>query len=256
LLSLIGRLLDDQKWPTYTKTNALPDLGRIAQEAFQRDTFDGYLSYVLISHQLNEDYAILLLKESQFALRLFAVPDGFGWPTAAYEKPGSREFDMFGRIMQRIANSLDFNKKSEFLEACRKQSEIRNRLAHRLIDGLSLGEMRALAHEYKKGKEEMIDCFNDADDQFSWFFTMQILDTRWLDAILVQINSAENPSDKKKWTAVLRRFHEKFEQTWRIPSDFWRESNGSVLRRWQDAMGLIQGRELKDESDPEPTIEL
>jgi len=234
LFSLIETLLDHNKWPTYTNSSVQSSLGQAADEAFQRDTFDGYLSYVLISHQVLEDYAVLLLREIQFALRLNVVPEGFGWPTAKYEMSGVRENAMFGRILQLIENSLEFNQKGEFLNACRKQGKIRNRLAHRLIEGLSLEQIRDLAHEYKRGEREVINTFNDADDQFSWFFTMQILNTRWLDAILEQINSAPGDAYREKWKTLLHRFYEAFEQEWSMRPDAWQRNNELAIRRWHE----------------------
>jgi len=115
LCALIDKLLDENKWPTYTNSHVLSELSGHAIEAFNRDTFDGYLSYVLIFHQECEDYAILLLRHIQFTLRLHVVPSRFGWPSARYEQPGVRENQTFGRVLRLIETSLDFDAKEEFI---------------------------------------------------------------------------------------------------------------------------------------------
>lgn len=213
LFALLDKLLNINKWPTYTNSQNLSELEKIANEAFERDSFDGYLSYVLISHQVCEDYAILLLRHTQFALRLNVLPNGFGWPSAKYEQPGVRENQMFGRILQMIEKSLEFNCKHEFIAACSKQSRIRNRLAHSLIEGITLQEIRDLAHEYKEGDEDVVHYFNEGDESFSWFYYEQILHPKWDVLLSTQINSAEDKNEKKKWESLQIRLERERENT-------------------------------------------
>jgi hypothetical protein len=66
--ALIEILLDSERWPTYSfETSALE---RLALEAFNRDTFDGYLSYVLLTNQVCEEYARVLVREGELMLLL------------------------------------------------------------------------------------------------------------------------------------------------------------------------------------------
>src|ERR1022692_1796814 len=161
LFTLVDTLLDDTKWPTYTNRTILSQLRDWADEAYERDTFDGYLSYVLISHQVCEDYVILLLRHAQLSVRLDTASRTPCWSDSA---DGSPKAEMFGRVLRRLESSIGFDGKDEFIEACRKQNKIRNRLAHRLIGGIDLDEIRLLAQEYKNGNREVVDSFNDADE--------------------------------------------------------------------------------------------
>lgn len=208
LFALIDMLLDDSKWPAYTNSKVLSDLKTWAGEAFKRDTFDGYLSYVLISHQVCEDYVLLLLRHAQFALRLHVLPTGFGWPLAKYEEPGVRESDMFGRLLQRLERSLEFEKKHEFIEACKNQNRIRNRLAHRLVEGIDLGEMRSLAQEYERGNRQVVDGFNDGDEHFSYFYCTLVLDPHWDAIIATQISEQVDTAEKRKWELLEHRLEQ------------------------------------------------
>jgi hypothetical protein len=226
LFNVIDKLLDDRMWPTYTNSRLLRELEDFASEAFERDTFDGYLSYVLISHQVCEDYVLLLLRHAQFALRLQVIPNGFGWPAERYEDPGVRAKGMFGALLRELAETIDFKSKTEFIIACRKQNEIRNRFAHRLLDGLTLNEIRDFAQKYRKGSQEVVDSFNDGDDDFTWFYFMQAVDLRWDEIIAAKIKGSEKDEERRKWEIVREKFRANFTKQWKQQdrgSATWRE---------------------------------
>jgi hypothetical protein len=224
---LIDTLLDDDKWPTYTNSTVLQELDKLASQAFKRDTFDGYLSYVLISHQVCEDYILLLLRHAQLTLRMHVVLSGFGWPTEKYEAPGVGMRTMFGRILELLDNSINFEHKKEFIEACHKQNAIRNQLAHRLLDGggITLGQIRSIAQTYEGGDRAVVDSFNKADEDFCWFYFMQRMDPRWDHAIGEQIDRAKNESDRRRWEELRKRFRHTFTEQWKRRPESWRERN-------------------------------
>src|SRR5689334_2287023 len=92
--TLLEILLDAGQWPTYSfDTNVL---GRLAEEAFNRNTFDGYLSYVLLTNQICEEYARILVREGELMLLLQLVPRGFGWRFPK-QKP-----DQLGRNLEKL----------------------------------------------------------------------------------------------------------------------------------------------------------
>jgi hypothetical protein len=108
LFAVIERLLDSSAWPTYTNYKMLGELGSLAGAAFKGDTFDGYLGYVLIAHQLDEDYVLLLLRHIQFTLRLNILQNGFGWPSSPYDTPGGKKKKaMLGSSCRILSGRLD-----------------------------------------------------------------------------------------------------------------------------------------------------
>ncbi len=85
----------------------------------------------------------------------------------------------FGRLLNLLESTLDFEGKIEFIDACRAQNAIRNRLAHELLDGIDSRAIRKLAIEYKDGDEDVVDAFNEATEDFSWYYCSQLVDKRW-----------------------------------------------------------------------------
>ena len=58
---LLNILLDGNRWPTHSFD--ISQMDNLAGEAYQRNTFDGYLSYVVITNRICEEYARVLVKE-------------------------------------------------------------------------------------------------------------------------------------------------------------------------------------------------
>jgi hypothetical protein len=227
LFSLIETLIDDERPPTYTSSKVLAKLDGLAKLAFERDTFDGCLSCVLISHQICEDFVLLLLRHAQLTLRLHVAPSGFGWPLEKYEQPGVREKATFGRVLELLDDSIEFEHKREFISVCRRQNEIRNRLAHKLLDvtEMTLSQIRDLAQEYARGTSDVIIHFNEPDEQFSDYYFEQRLELRWDEIIGKQVLQAQTPSEQQRWVNLRTRFRDSFVKTWKLTSDPWQERN-------------------------------
>jgi hypothetical protein len=188
-ISILERLVDWTAWPTYRSTEQ-SRLGVLAKKAFQRKTFDGYLSYVLITSQLCEDLARILLKQARFTLQICVAVKGFGWQFP--KKELGRDIDelMFGHLLQAIENAVDFPAKKEFIAACRKLSQARNLLAHELDQGVSLTKIKELAAQCSKLAAELTDHFNDADDHFSDFFVKASHDPGWDQLLTKRVQNA------------------------------------------------------------------
>ena len=178
-IAVLGRLLDSDKWPTY-RSRQHSKLWELAKEAYDRQTFDGYLSYVLITSQYCEDFARILLKEAQFTLQICLAAKKFGWHFPKKQTGTNLDGMMFGQLLDMLDHSVDFDQKKEFIEACKKLSTARNRLAHELDKGvLTLPGIAAIAKDCSELGTEITDCFNSADEQFSCFFLEALEDTGW-----------------------------------------------------------------------------
>jgi hypothetical protein len=178
-IAVLERLLDSSKWPTY-RSRQHSKLWELAKDAYDRGTFDGYLSYVLITSQYCEDFARILLKEAQFTLQICLGAKKFGWHFPKKQTGANLDGLMFGQLLDMLDHSVDFDQKKEFIEACKKLSSARNRLAHELDKGvLTLPDIAAIAKDCLKLGEEITDCFNSADEHFSSFFLQALEDTGW-----------------------------------------------------------------------------
>jgi hypothetical protein len=112
---------------------------------------------------------------------------------------------MFGRLLEQLENSVDFEGKQRLIEICGEMNQIRNRLAHRLVDGVHLRDLTLMADDYRAKTVELIDLFNEADEGFSWFYTLVIHDAAWDGLIMQQMNGAEGNTDNKRWEDIQAR---------------------------------------------------
>jgi hypothetical protein len=110
---------------------------------------------------------------------------------------------MFGKLLDTLEAGLAFSQKAAFIKACRAQNRIRNRLAHHLLDGITLAELRKLARQYEAGERAVIDAFNDADEHFAWFYTVATQDDRWERLIRARIKHAETLADVARGEELL-----------------------------------------------------
>ena len=179
---LVETLVDDGKWPTYRNSKALSKLEALAREAFERNTFDGYLSFVLITHQCNEDFVLILIKQAHLAMRICLVQHGFGWSS---DRLPRLDGEMTGKLLNALESSLDFEGKKEFIQQYRNLNVARNKLAHKLIDGVDLKAIRRIATEVQRINRTLTDLFNDADEAFSWLF-VETIGRRVLDEVLAK----------------------------------------------------------------------
>ena len=115
---------------------------------------------------------------------------------------------MFGRLLQRLESAIEFEQKHEFIEACMKQNTIRNRIAHRLVEGIDLDEMRSLAQEYKRSDKAVVYSFNDGDEHFSYFYCTLVCDPRWDGIISTEIGKQVDPVERRKWELLQQRLEQ------------------------------------------------
>jgi hypothetical protein len=61
-IELISTIRDSDTWPSFERPDFLDELDEIANQAFSKNTIEGYLASLLIYHQLSEEMIRLLLK--------------------------------------------------------------------------------------------------------------------------------------------------------------------------------------------------
>lgn len=208
VVEVIDRLIDTDKWPTYRNSRELFKLERLAHEAYDRNTFDGYLSYVLMTHQVSEEYVMILLKHAQFTLSVSLALHGFSWRFPSAQVGDRLEGQMFGKLLELLDNSIQFVGKERLIQVCREMNQTRNMLAHRLVAGVNLQELASLAHEYKEKYDELVDLFNDADEEFSYFYCVVVHDEGWDRLVRQKLSSAANTSnetERQKWQHISMR---------------------------------------------------
>lgn len=149
----------DQGWPQLETADFMNVLDDIAEKTFAKNTIEGHLAALLIWHQLCEEMAKLLLKETQFLIQLSVYP-------AEIEFPEKKKQPMFGQIIDDLSKTISFERKEEFLNACRKLNTQRIRVVHRLTQHTSLSEVMARVGGVKSMYDQIFRIYEDAHDAF------------------------------------------------------------------------------------------
>ena len=109
---LIGKILDSDKWPSFGRPDFLNTLNKLADDASKKDSLEGYLAALLIYHQLCEEMARLLLKDTQFFIQLSVFPAAITF----VDRPKS----MFGSLLDDLDATVSFQGKELFTAKCRE----------------------------------------------------------------------------------------------------------------------------------------
>jgi hypothetical protein len=205
-ITVLERLLDDSQWPTYRNSGQHSRLSELAQEAYDRNTFDGYLSFVLMTSQACEDFARILLKNAQFTLQICLAIQGFGWHFPKKQTGDSLDKFMFGQLLDMLDHSVDFDQKKEFIDACKELSAVRNHLVHELDKGISLPDIKKLAEKCETLRGQIIDEFNGADEHFGYFFLEIVRDSAW-NTLLKRKKHGATPDEATRIEALTTKLH-------------------------------------------------
>jgi hypothetical protein len=135
------RLLNRDAWPAFDRPDLLDDLNGLADAAFSSYTVEGYLTSVLIYHQLVEELAVLLLRYSDFLLSVLVQPGEI--------ERKRRPNRMLGQVLDDIESGLVYPETEEFVKACRRFNEIRNTLVHRLTRQTDVSAIQEVAGTVK-----------------------------------------------------------------------------------------------------------
>lgn len=179
VLQLIEQVTTPESWPGFKDEDRLQELDDLASEALDRESSDGYLAYVLITHQLCDELLRLLIAHTRFALRLMVVPNGFDIKFSAKEDDGDLERLMTGQLITVLEHSLEFDEKEEFLKLCREMSEIRNKLTHELARKVDLAKLEATTDKYRAKYKRAEELFFDANDNFRLLYKDSKKDDSW-----------------------------------------------------------------------------
>jgi hypothetical protein len=207
LFELIKTITITENWPYFSDAERLDELNGLAEEAFKRETFDGYLSYVFITHQICDELIRLLIIHTRFTLQLYLIPDGFDYKFSNSDDNKDIENLMTGKLLEILKNSLEFDQKEEFIQTCLELSQIRNRLAHELTRKVKLGKIKNSASKYRQKFIALEELFDEIHDIFCLFYKDQRKDDSW-DLLIddqIQILDAENDKDEiKKLKEIIK----------------------------------------------------
>lgn len=155
---LAKKVLNPKLWPDFERRDFLGELDGIAEDAFLYNTIYGYLSAVLIYHQLADEVIQVLLNNSRFFIQLSIFPVELNFPI--------KKDKMFGELLQDLESTVEFEQKKLILQKARKLNSIRIQIVHKLTKQSSLDEVKTQAVIVKKLFYEILDLCRDANSYF------------------------------------------------------------------------------------------
>jgi hypothetical protein len=161
-MNFIEQINNSDYWPGFKSPDHLDDLNEIADEAFNKKSIEGYLAALLIYHQLCEEMAKLLIEDSNFFIRASIYPTEI--PFKTHKKI------MFGRTIEQLKETIDFNEKELFIKKCENFNQIRNTIAHGLTKQTSINDIKENLEKIKKTHDEIFELFDSAHDWFRLCF--------------------------------------------------------------------------------------
>src|SRR3989304_1250405 len=154
---LIERIRDSSKWPDFERPHFLDELADIANQAFSKDTIEGYLASLLIYQQLGEELIRLLLKDAQFFIQLSVFPAEMHFI--------EKQRLTFGQVIDELKATISFEGKNKIISACQELKKHRIEIVHGLTKRTSLVDVyRARAQTAVFARGSRIIWYDFTDD--------------------------------------------------------------------------------------------
>lgn len=155
---LLDKLKDANRWPAFKNIGHLSILNDMADKAFSKRSFEGYVAAVAIYHQISSDMVELLLEDIHFLTRCSMYPFELRFK--------KRKNPMFGTLLDELEHSIDFEQKKDFLSQCRRLNQTRITMVHKLTQQVGLGSVNHKAKAAKDVFDRIFSLFDDAHDFF------------------------------------------------------------------------------------------
>ena len=133
------KIVTTKDYPSFKDSDKLGELEQIADDFLEADNLSGYMSAIVIYHQLTENIIKLLITCSRLWIKLIIAPDKIEFSDI--------DDKMFGYILNEYKNSI---KNEKLIELCKKINKIRINLVHKIVvmDLNEIKEESLLCREY------------------------------------------------------------------------------------------------------------
>ena len=139
---LYEKIKDPEKWPCFSRPNFLDELNHFADNAFLKNTTEGYLAALLVYHQICEEMIKLLVECSDLYIQCAVFPSEI--------KRVRRDKMVFGQLLIELKNGLMDAETEKFMQYCKSLNELRIRMVHKLTLKESLNDVRKQTKQAKK----------------------------------------------------------------------------------------------------------
>ena len=156
---LLEKIRNANCWPKIRDPLHLSILNNMADKAFSKNSFEGYIAAVAIYHQITSDMIEILIEDIRFLTQCSLYPFEIVFKR--------RKNPMFGALLDELEHGIDFKQKKTLLSNCNKLNQVRITMVHKLtqqVGGLGL------AHQQAKTAKDIFDrifsLFDETHDYF------------------------------------------------------------------------------------------
>jgi len=156
-------IVSEELWPSFRKPESIAELKRIAMDVHSKGSIEGYISSILIYQQIAEEMVWVILKDCQAMIRISLMGQ------AEIEFNGQPKA-MFGRLIDELKNTVNFDNKAEFIKECNALNKIRISIAHGLTKNTDLSKIAIEAAKAKSHFESINSLYQEAHGYFCDYF--------------------------------------------------------------------------------------
>lgn len=156
-------IVSDELWPSFRNPAFIEELERVASEVYSKSTIEGYLSSILIFQQIAEEMLWVLLKDCQAMIKISLMGQ-------AEINFSDQKNVMFGRLVDELKNTIDFEHKSRFIQKCNKLNSNRISVVHGLSRKTELSQLEKIASDAKCQFDKIRSLYAGAHKYFCDYF--------------------------------------------------------------------------------------
>jgi hypothetical protein len=159
-------LLDESSWPHLKEPELIEKLEQISNKAYSRYEEDGYISSIIIKHQIVEEIIRLLITDSQYIMATHI--------TGPYEyiiKPIRAK--MFGDLLIILKRLIEFENKREIIQLSEKVNEYRINVVHKILSNNAIEELSRMASDTNAIYKKIKDLYTQAHESFTKSLKLQ-----------------------------------------------------------------------------------
>ncbi len=156
----IDKVRNREYLPNFEKPGFLPELEKAAGDAMLHRNIYGYLSAVLIYHQMKEEILKALFKKAQFYIRMYLFPE-----EAVFSE---ENYSMLDYVVNDTYVAPDFKKRHEILELSKELDCVKERAVYALSLRSGVNEIENMAVKARGLSEEIFTAFSDSN---LWFYS-------------------------------------------------------------------------------------
>ena len=155
---IINRIKNSDNWPEPKRSNFLGILNDVADKAFNQNSIDGYLSSIIIYHQLTEELIKILIDCSEFYIQLSVFPQKL--------KKRSLKNKMFGQLLEELKHCVSNDYTTKFIKLSQKLNSFRIGIVHKLTLNSSLIDVKEQCKRSKDVFDSIFELFEEIYDDY------------------------------------------------------------------------------------------